>query len=573
MTRYQSTSKRWYQWLGILIILGFILGACSPTTTPLPSSTLEKTENLITETATVTSTPFVPDEPTPTNTLTPSPEPAQTVWIAPYIPSDLHQAIGIPPGTKESNDPANASLLLDIGQDEPVARWVYALVAPFPTIPEGISSADLHSHWLGTGGGLFDKKPLLMTQETLDIFSSLWGTPAENAVKVLPVDSILDSAWNEQPSWALIPFEALEPRWKVLQVDGLSPLWKTFNPEQYPLTVPFTLVGDPDLAQSVRSEMAKISILPISNRDPQKLTTVILTGVTALVRATAETMRRKGNTYPAKDVGPILREADIAHISNEIPFVKNCPLPDPNQVGLRFCSQPSYIELLEEVGTDVVELTGDHFADWGPDAMKYTLQMYKDRNWIYYGGGENRNDARQARLIEHNGNKIAFIGCNAKGGGYATAKQNNPGAVSCDYDWMHSEIDRLTKEGFNVITTFQHFEYYTYKAQPNQVKDSRGMAEAGAVIVSGSQAHQPQAFEFHNNALIHYGLGNLFFDQYFMGLPTSQGFLDRYVFYDGQLISSELIGIKFVDFARPRLMTPAEKRELLQAVFKASGWK
>jgi poly-gamma-glutamate capsule biosynthesis protein CapA/YwtB (metallophosphatase superfamily) len=34
------------------------------------------------------------------------------------------------------------------------------------------------------------------------------------------------------------------------------------------------------------------------------------------------------------------------------------------------------------------------------------------------------------------------------------------------------------------------------------------------VIVSGSQAHQPHGFEFYNGSLIHYGLGNLFFDQY-----------------------------------------------------------
>jgi poly-gamma-glutamate synthesis protein (capsule biosynthesis protein) len=79
---------------------------------------------------------------------------------------------------------------------------------------------------------------------------------------------------------------------------------------------------------------------------------------------------------------------------------------------LRFCSDPDYIALLEEVGTDIVELTGDHFGDWGPEAMRYTLEMYEQRGWTYYGGGYDRKDARQARLIEHNGNKIAFIGCN-----------------------------------------------------------------------------------------------------------------------------------------------------------------
>ncbi len=526
--------------------------------------------------STVTNTPFEPEINTPTPMPTPTPAatstPMPALWLAQYLPEAVRSALVLPAGTTQATDAGQALVRLEAGQGEPLARWIYALVAPFPTIPEGVSFNDLMQRWQGQPAGAFGNTQLLMDQSTLDVFSALWGQPANGAVKVLPASDLLSTAWADGPAWGIVPFEELAPGWKVLQVDGLSPLWKGFNVDQYPLKVDFVLAGDPELAQIIRSETANATSLPILNRDPQKLTTVILTGVTALVRATAETMRRKGVTYPAKDVGPILREADIAHVSNEVPFAKNCPQPDPWQTTLVFCSRPEYIGLMEEIGTDVVELTGDHFADWGPEAMRYTLEMYRERNWTYYGGGENVEDGRQARLFEHNGNKIAFIGCNAKGGSYATANKTNPGAVKCDWEWMSREITRLTQEGYNVITTFQHFEYYTYKAQPNQIKDSQAMAQAGSVIVSGSQAHQPQAFEFYQNALIHYGLGNLFFDQYHMGLPTSQGFLDRHVFYNGRHISTELIGILFVDFARPRLMTPAEKEVLLKSVFTASGW-
>jgi Xaa-Pro aminopeptidase len=44
--------------------------------------------------------------------------------------------------------------------------------------------------------------------------------------------------------------------------------------------------------------------------------------------------------------------------------------------------------------------------------------------------------------------------------------------------------------------------------------DFVNLAAAGAVFVQGSQAHQAQGFEFYGDSLIHYGLGNLFFDQY-----------------------------------------------------------
>jgi poly-gamma-glutamate synthesis protein (capsule biosynthesis protein) len=367
-----------------------------------------------------------------------------------------------------------------------------------------------------------------------------------------------------------VPFESLDPGWKVLAIDEQSPLRKDFDSESYALSEPFSLTGDSSLVAELQSN----SSLPATNRDASRLTTVAMTGVTALVRATAFSMHRNGITYPARDIGQVLRSADLTHISNEIPFTPDCPLPNPVQEGLRFCSDPDYIALLEEVGTDIVELTGDHFGDWGPEAMLYTLDMYEQRGWTYYGGGYDQKDARQARLIEHNGNKIAFIGCNAKGGGYATASESQPGAVACDFDWMQKEIARLTEAGYQVIATFQHFEYYTYTAQPNQIRDSQLLAKAGASIVSGSQAHQPQGLEFFKNTFIHYGLGNLFFDQYHFctDYACDDGFIDLHVFYDGEYIGSELVTIVFEDYARPRLMNQEERSVLLQKVFSASSW-
>jgi hypothetical protein len=359
----------------------------------------------------------------------------------------------------------------------------------------------------------------------------------------------------------------LEPRWKVLYVDGQSPVRKSFAANTYALSLPISLAGPPELIAASGAPLT-----PVSNRDPGKLTVVAMTGVTALVRATAFAMEQRGVLYPGRDISALLSEADITHISNEVPFAQNCPYPDPVQAGMRFCSDPTYIQLLESVGTDIVELTGDHFQDWGAEAMRLTLRMYQERGWPYYGGGANIEEARQAVMITHNGNPLAFIGCNAKGGSFAQASANNPGAFACGYDWMANEIARLKSDGYLPIATYQHFEYYTYPAQDNQKRDFRRMAEAGAVIVSGSQAHQPQAFEFKTQALIHYGLGNLFFDQYDVSLAARQGFVDYHIFYGGRYISTELLTHMFVDYARPRIMTSDERRDLLTKVFRASGW-
>lgn len=563
----------------------FLLQACSylPLTPALP-----KDMSPIIVPARPTPTPFQPLPPTsaaiPGESQTSSsealerpagqvgfPPSADFLWVDARLPITLRNALALPPGMEvleELPGPAlnTASLRLTLGGAHPVSRWVYALVAPFPTKAEGVSLQDIQQSWNGAAAGPFSGRPLLLDESTVEIFASLWGHPANGAVQIVPADELLARAWNQGDAWALVPFEAVEPRWKVLEVDGQSPLRKDFDPAGYPLSVDISLEGQLD------GELARQVSLPASNREADKLTVLAMTGVTALVRATAFTMEQQGLLYPGRDVGDWLRSADLTHISNEVPFAENCPYPNPVQPDMRFCSDPRYIVLLEDVGTDIVELTGDHFQDWGAQAMYFTLDLYKQRGWLYYGGGANLEEGRRAITVEHNGNRLAFIGCNGKGGSFAQAGPNRPGAVTCDFDWMTQEITRLRSEGYLPIATFQHFEYYTYQAQPNQKRDFGTLAKAGAVIVSGSQAHQPQAMAFEHGAFIHYGLGNLFFDQYEVSYATRQAFIDRHIFYNGRYIGTELLPILFVDYARPRPMTRDERNDLLDAVFSASGW-
>jgi poly-gamma-glutamate synthesis protein (capsule biosynthesis protein) len=67
-------------------------------------------------------------------------------------------------------------------------------------------------------------------------------------------------------------------------------------------------------------------------------------------------------------------------------------------------------------------------------------------------------------------------------------------------------------------------------------------------------------------------LGNLFFDQYNESAAQQQAFIDEHIFYDGRYISTELVTIQFIDNARSRFSTNAEREELLQKVFSASKW-
>lgn len=473
------------------------------------------------------------------------------------------QATSLSPDIQET-PVVNSSVAINTFTPVPVSQNItqvqniYALVAPFPTVTDGVTSAELNQAWTqGIAPTAFSGHPLLMDESTLDAVSALWDAPAPGLVRTVAADRLLDTAWAEPGSWAIVPFEALEPKWKVLTVDGQSPIRKNFDISKYPLVL------------TVDSQT--------SNYDPNKLTTIIMTGVTALVRATAYTMELKSVTYPGEKIGDLMREADIAHISNEIPFFTGCTFPKPNAGALVFCSDPKYIDLLTDIGTDVIELTGNHFADRGPAGMRETIAIYNEKGLPYFGGGLDLQDSLKPALFEVNGNKIAFIGCNKPDvGRFPTATDHQPGAAPCDFNYLTRKINQLKAEGYVVVSTFQWNESYDSRPQPQQVRDFQLMAESGASIVSGSQAHYAQMMEFHGDAFIHYGLGNMFFDQMgdqdWMPKGILRVFLDRYVIYNGKVISVELITAMMEDYSRPRPMTDAERSGFLQEYFYYSGW-
>ncbi len=535
----------------IVLFLILLMAACTPEPPVFVPPTLETTGSLDTS---ANATPIPP-------TATPATE----IWLAPSLPDGLREA-ALATGLQSAIDRETASLRLEpaTAQTPAASTWVYALVAAFPTVRDGVTFDELKAAWNGNG------QLLVMTEPTYSAMQSLFGgEAASGVVRIISANDVEYTLWTQREAWGIVPFESINSKMKVLEIDGQAPTRRNFDEASYALRVGFALSG---------GELS----LPASNRDPEKLATVVMTGVTALVRATAYKMELNGNIYPARDIRNVLLEADIAHISNEIPFAQDCPYPNPDQRRLIFCSDPKYIELLEYVGTDVVELTGNHFQDWGREATLYTVEMYRERNWPYFGGGADLADAQKAAILERGGMSFAFIGCNPVGPEFAWARADNwPGAAPCgDYEWIVAEIKRLKAEGHIVLATFQYHEYYSADARPWQQEDFRRLADAGAIAVNGSQAHFPQVMEFYGDTFIHYGLGNLFFDQMGYDNPSSglrttktrEAFITRYVFYDGRLASIELLTTMLEDFAKPRLMTVEEREAFLDEYFKASGW-
>lgn len=499
-----------------------------------------------------------------------SPTPDEvSIWVSPALPPALQQSalelerIG---GRNVflAEDSSSAEIRIEPNAERPLTSWVYALVAPFPTVRDEMSWQNLEELW---SGNLDSDEPLFISEGIGETLQALFTAPKGECVENIEADELLERVWENRPAYAVIGFEDLEPRWKVIEIASMSPIQKGFDPNSYPLVISFGISGKEEFTD----EIATALDWPATNRDPDSLTVLTMTGVTALTRATAWRMDAKGSDYPGLLIGDWLRDADITHVSNEVSFAEDCPQPDPAQKGLKFCSSPRHFDLLPYVGVDVVELTGNHILDWGRDAFLNSLSLYEQQGYEYFGGGKDLAEALQPALFEHNDNHLAFLGCNQAGPSFVWATSETPGGAPCSQEDLFDEVKHLRAAGYLPIFTYQWAESYSSSPLPLQIDGFHKAIDAGAVIVSGSQAHQPQGFEFYNGGLIHYGLGNLFFDQMWNSNAREE-FIDQHVFYNGRHISTRLLTAVLEDWSQPRPMSPAEREAFLAKMFAASGW-
>lgn len=464
---------------------------------------------------------------------------------------------------------ADLSLTMDLAGDVAVER-VYVPVARFATVQDEVAASDLLALWMRGPEGA--QPPLAVDADTAAALSLLWGPPAQVEI-FADVPALATALWQSPGRLGIVPFDRLVPELKALTIAGNDPTDNQFTPDEYPLVLRLSLTSRPDaepLAASLRQSLVEAGAH--TNRNPDKLTTLIMTGVTAMARMTALRMEQKGYDYPAKIIGPALSAADLTHISNEIPFVAGCEV-DPTENNLTLCSKPEYLQALRDVGVDLVGLTGNHLNDFGATASLASLQFYADQNLPTYGGGANAAAAWQPLLVEHNGNRLVFVGANSFGPVGAWATADSPGAAAYSLEAMTQAIAgaRQQFQPDLVLAEMQWEESYDTLPIQSQQEGFRQIKAAGADIVTGVQSHVPQGMEFRDGGLILYGLGNLFFDQMW-SQPTREGLIPRHTIYDGRLLSTKLLTTMLEDFAQPRWTTEQEREDLLERVFTASGW-
>jgi hypothetical protein len=311
-------------------------------------------------------------------------------------------------------------------------------------------------------------------------------------------------------------------------------------------------------------EPARYPLVSVSVFAPA-ITQMIMTGTSAITRNTGISADKHVASVLTEAVRPYFLTADYVHVSNEVSLSDGCTY----EGGLRFCSKEAHFQAFKDIRANVVELTGNHILDFGTEPFLATLAWFRKNSMRTFGGGNDEAEAETPLFLDlKGGGSIAMIGFNEYCPLSECADRLTPGANRFTLEKALASIGdiRHRRPDAFIIATVQFGEVSDYRPTLSQRSISLALADAGADLVFGSQAHQVQQMELHKGKVILYGLGNFLFDQ-IHATGLRQGYFISLYFMQGRLAAMEPIFTWIDEKRRPVIATYEQAEAIREAIY------
>lgn len=222
---------------------------------------------------------------------------------------------------------------------------------------------------------------------------------------------------------------------------------------------------------------------------------------------------RAGGIHGVLDEG--IREeiaaSDIFMVNQEFPFTERGTAAADKQFTFRLPIER--MQLMNEMGIDIVTLANNHILDFGPEGLLDSLDALDEAGILHVGGGKDLEQAKRPEFIEVKGRTIGFLGTSRV---YMDASwaagASHPGVFSTYDSRQAVEAIREAKELCDYLVVYVHWgvERETTPKEYQRVM-GREYIDAGADLVIGSHPHVLQPMEYYEGKPIVYSLGNFVF--------------------------------------------------------------
>lgn len=208
---------------------------------------------------------------------------------------------------------------------------------------------------------------------------------------------------------------------------------------------------------------------------------------------------------------PYIKDVDYSIVNLECAVVTSTFLQPIRKAGISLKCSCDVLHLTKALGFDACSLANNHFADYGDEGVKESLNHLENFGLDKFGAGLNSKDARKIFYKTIKRKKFAFI--NACEHEFTIATDTKAGCnplnpISLSYDIKDA---RLNADYVVVIIHGGHEEYQL--PSPRMQETYRFFIDMGADVVVNHHQHCYSGYEIYKGQPIIYGLGNFSFDE------------------------------------------------------------
>lgn len=215
----------------------------------------------------------------------------------------------------------------------------------------------------------------------------------------------------------------------------------------------------------------------------------------------------------SEDLLEVMNGVDVMMVNNEFTYsTRGTALAGK---AYTFRANPSRVDLLDVLGTDIVNIANNHVYDFGPDALIDTIDTLDQAGIPHVGAGANLEEASKPYYFVCNGRKIAIVAATQieRTLNYTKeATEDAPGVLkTLEPDKFVEVIKKAGKNSDYVIAVVHWGTEGDSNYGRDQYNLARAFVDAGADAIIGGHTHCLQGFEFMDGIPLVYSLGNFWF--------------------------------------------------------------
>lgn len=214
------------------------------------------------------------------------------------------------------------------------------------------------------------------------------------------------------------------------------------------------------------------------------------------------------------DVMNELTSADLMMLNHEFALsTKGSPIEGK---AYTYRGNPSRVQEMVDIGTDIVSLANNHAYDYGPDALVETIEVLEEADIPFVGAGRNLEEAMEPYYFVMNNKVIAIVSATQieRSTNYTKqATEERAGVLKCLNPELFLQVVAEAEEKSDYVIAYVHWgtENTPYYGD-DQINLAEAFADAGADVIIGGHTHCLQGIDYVDGVPVIYSLGNFWFN-------------------------------------------------------------